>query len=152
MIRIGTQREPVTLRLRPPYGDVEVTLKRLTTADYGEARQAAQAILRNDAELLNLLIAHDLLPDGGIKGWKAMKDGSPVAYAAFLSGIGIWLSCVECGVRGIKSWSGVVDEVGATCPVSRPVIEVLMLDEALSSQLMTELDQAARVLLIEGKP
>ncbi len=152
MIRIGTNREPITVRLRPPYGDVEVTLKRLTTADYGEARQASQAILRNDGELVNLLVAHDLLPAGGIKAWKTMKDRSPVAYAAFLSGIGIWLSCVECGVRGIQGWSGVVDEAGAPAPVSREVIEVLMLDEALSSQLMAELDQAARILFVEGKP
>ena len=66
MIRIGATRDPVTVVLKPPYGDVTVTLKRLTTADYGEARQAAHAILRNDAVLINLLVKHDLLPEHSV--------------------------------------------------------------------------------------
>ena len=152
MIRIGTRREPVTVPLRPPYGDVTVTLKRLTSADYGEAQQAARAILRNDSELLNLLAKHDLLPSGGIKAWKHMKDGDPIAYAGFVSGIGIWLGAVECGVRGITAWTGIVGDDKQPVPVSREALEVLMLDEALSTELMNELDKAARILLIEGEP
>lgn len=152
MIRIATNREPVTVHLRPPYGDVGITLRRLTSADYGEARQAAQAILRNDAELLNLLVKHDTLPAGGVKGWKRMKDDDALSYAAFLSGVGIWIGSVECALRGVLAWTGVVAEDGSPVPVSRDALETLMLDEALSSQVMAELDKAARILIIEGEP
>ncbi|ADL00700.1 hypothetical protein [Brevundimonas subvibrioides] len=151
MIRIGTNREPVTVTLRPPYGDVTVTLKRLTTSHYGEAQQAAQAILRNDAELLNLLVKHDLLPEGGVKAWKRMKDKDVMAYAAFLSGIGVWLGAVECAVRGISEWTGILGEDGKPAAVEREIIETLMLDEALSHQITTQLDQAARILFVEGE-
>lgn len=152
MIRIATSREPVTEPLSVPYGDVTVTLNRLTSADFGEAHQATQAILRNDAALLNLLVQHDLLPAGGVKAWKAMKDRDALRYAAFLSGIGVWLAAVECGVRGIVSWTGILGEGRLPAPVTREVIEVLMLDEAFSNQVMARLDSAARILVTEGKP
>ena len=152
MIRIGANREPVTVTLKPPYGDVTVTLKRLTTADYGEARQAAHAILRNDAALINLLVEHSLLPAGGVKGWKRMKDDDVLAYAAFLSGVGVWLGAVECAIRGVRAWTGIVDSNGQPAPVDRENLETLMLDEALSTVLMNELDKAARILFVEGEP
>ena len=152
MIRIETNRDPVTVPLKPPYAGVTVTFKRLTTPDYGEARQAAHAILRDDAALINLLVKHDLLPEGGVKAWKRMKDKDVLAYAAFISGIGVWLGAVECAVRGVLSWTGVVDKKRRPVPVDREALEVMMLDEALSSLLMSELDQAARILLIEGEP
>lgn len=152
MIRIGANREPVTVSLRPPYGDVTVTLKRLTTADYGEARQAAHAILRNDAALIVLLAKHDLLPEGGVKVWKRMKDDDVLAYAAFLSGIGVWLGAVECALRGVRSWTGILDAKGRPAAVDRENLETLMLDEGLSTVLMAELDQAARILFVEGEP
>ena len=152
MIRIATSREPVEERLSGPYADVTVTLNRLTSADFGEAHQATQAILRNDAALLNLLVQHDLLPKGGVRGWKSMKDQDALGYAAFLSGIGVWLAAVECGVRGVASWTGIVGEDRLPAPVSRDVIEVLMLDEAFSNQVMARLDLAARILVTEGKP
>lgn len=152
MIRIGTNREPVTVPLPRPYNDVSVTLQRLTTADYGEARQAAQAILLNDADLLNLLVKHDLLPDGGVKAWKRMKDRDVLAYAGFLSGVGVWLGAVECALRGVRDWTGILDETGAPASVDRDNLETLMLDDTFSSALMTELDKAARILFVEGKP
>lgn len=152
MIRIGTQREPVTVTLRPPYGDVTVTLQRLTSADYGEARQAAQAITRDSSALLELLVKHDLLPEGGVTAWKRMKDKDAMRYATFISGIGMWLGAVECAVRGIKSWTGIVGDGGKPAPVDRETIEVLMLDEALSNQITGEIDRTARILFIEGEP
>lgn len=151
MIRVGTLREPVTVALRQPYADVTMTLKRLTSADYGEARQAAQAITRDSAALVELLVKHDLLPDGSVKTWKAMKDADPMRYATFISGIGMWLGAVECGVRGILSWEGVLGVDGQPAPVDRDAIEVLMLDEGLSNQITAELDQAARILFVEGE-
>lgn len=152
MIRVGSRREPISVVLRPPYADVTVTLKRLTTADYGEARNAAMAILRDDGALLPLLVEHDLLPPGGIKGWKAMKDNDAMSYASFISGVGVWLGSVECAVRGIVSWSGVIGDDGQPAPVTRATLETLMLDDALSTRLMNHLDQAARILLVEGEP
>ena len=151
MIRICATRDPVTVPLRPPYSDVTVTLKRLTTADYGEARQAAHAILRNDATLIGLLAKHDLLPEGGVKAWKRMKDEDVLAYAAFLSGIGVWLGAVECAIRGVQTWTGILDSKGKLAAVDRENLETLMLDEALSAVLMDELDKAARILFVEGE-
>lgn len=152
MIRIGATRDPVTVVLKPPYGDVTVTLKRLTTADYGEARQAAHAILRNDAVLINLLVKHDLLPPGGVKAWKRMKDEDLLSYASFLSGVGVWLGAVECAIRGVQAWTGILDAKGKPAAVDRENLETLMLDEVLSTVLMDELDKAARILFVEGEP
>lgn len=151
MIRVGTHREPVTVSLQPPYGDVTVTLKRLTSADYGEARQAAQAIVRDSATLMELMAKHNLFPEGGVTAWKAMKDKEPMRYATFISGIGMWVAAVECAVRGVQSWTGILGDNGKPVGVSRDVLEVLMMDEALSDQLTRELDKAARILFVEGE-
>jgi hypothetical protein len=153
MIRVSTVREPVTVSLKPPFKGVEITLKRLTSADFAEARQAAEALVRDDARLMVLMAEHELLPDGNSpKAWKRMKDRDPMAYAATLTGISVWVAAVECGLRGITGWTGVLGDDGAPAPVNRPTLEVLMLDEAFSQQVMAELDQAARILVVEGKP
>lgn len=151
MIRVSTHREPVTVTLPPPYSDVTVTLKRLTSIDYGEARHAAQATIRDTGALLELLIKHDRLPPGGIRAWKTMKDKDPAGYANFMSGVGGWLAAVEGGLRGIEAWTGVVDGGGQPALIDRETLEVLMLDEGLCAQLMGELDRTARILLTEGE-
>ncbi len=152
MIRISTSREPVTVALTGPYVGVTLTLKRLTTADYSEARQAAQAIVQDESKLLPLLVEHDLLPDGKVKAWKGLKTSDPMRYAAFISGVATWVSAVECGVMGITGWTGVADEAGSPAIVSREALEVLMLDDTFSGQAMAQLDQAARIIASEGKP
>lgn len=151
MIRVGTNREPVEVTLRPPYADVSVTLRRLTSSEYGEARQAANAIVRDNSLLIELMVKHDLLPEGGVKAWKTMKDRDVVGYARFLTGIAVWLGSVECAVRGIMAWKGILDDEGKPAPVNREAIEVLMLDEGFSDQVMTRLDEAARILIVEGE-
>ena len=82
-VRVSLKQGPVTKPLRFPYADVTITARRLRSPEWDSARDAAQAILRNDAELLNLLVKHELLPEGGVRGWKRMKDTDPVAYAAY---------------------------------------------------------------------
>ena len=54
--------------------------------------------MRDEAKLLPLLVEHDLLPPGGVRGWKAMRDRDVLRYAAFLPGVSVWLTAVECGV------------------------------------------------------
>jgi hypothetical protein len=81
-----------------------------------------------------------------------MKDKDPIQYAAFISGIAVWLAAVECGIRGILSWTGIEGDDKQPAPVSREVLEVLMLDEGFSQQIMNHLDAAARILVVEGKP
>lgn len=153
MIRVSTVREPVTVSLKAPFTGVEITLKRLTSADFAEARQAADALIRDDARLMVLMAEHELLPDrNSPKAWRRLKDKDPMRYAATLTGIGVWVAAVECGIRGIDSWTGITGDDGLPAPVSRAALEVLMLDEAFSQQVMAELDQAARILVIEGKP
>jgi len=151
-VRVALKSEAVTRPLRAPYQDVTVTVRRLRTPEWESARDAAQAILRDDAELLNLLVKHDLLPKGGVRGWKRMKDDDPVAYAQYLIGIGMWLAAVEAALIGVEAWAGIEIDTGVPAPVDREVLEVLLLDEALSDQLMAVLTEAARLLIVEGEP
>ncbi len=152
-IVVALSREPVTVSLTGAYVGVTVTLRRLTTPDYAEAQQAAQAIIQDESKLLPLLIEHGLLPEGKLKNWKRMKTSDPARYAAFLSGVAVWVGAVECGVKGIDAWTGILGEDRKTpAPLCREVLEVLMLDDHFSSQVTSELDKAARILAIEGKP
>ena len=125
---------------------------RLRSPEWDSARDAAQAILRNDAELLNLLVKHELLPEGGVRGWKRMKDTDPVAYAQYLIGIGMWLTSVECALVGVIAWTGINTEDGVPAPVDREILEVLLLDEALSDQILSVVTEAAQLLIVEGEP
>lgn len=153
MIRVSTRREPVTVSLPAPYADVTVTLRRLTSADFAEARQAAQSLISDDARLMVLMAEHELLPNrNSPKAWKRLKDTDPLAYVATLSGIGVWVAAVECGIRGIDGWTGILTDDGKPAPVERQILETLFLDEAFSSAVMNQLDQAARILVVEGKP
>ena len=151
MIRISLNREPVTVALTGPYDGVEVILKRLTSVDYAEAHHGSQAILRDDAALLPLLAEHELLPVGGIKAWKRLKTDDPHGYAAYLTGIAVWLLAIECGLRGILEWTGIQGDDGRAVPVNRETLEVLMLDEWFQREVMGELEKAARILSVEGE-
>lgn len=151
-VRVSLKQGPVTKPLRYPYADVTITARRLRSPEWDSARDAAQAILRNDAELLNLLVKHDLLPEGGVRGWKRMKDTNPVAYAQYLIGIGMWLTSVECALVGVIAWTGINTEDGAPAPIDREILEVLLLDEALSDQILSVVTEAAQLLIVEGEP
>ncbi len=83
----------------------------------------------------------------------ALSVLSPLQYAVFLSGIGLWLTAVECALVGLISWEGVVDEgTRKPAPITREVLQVLLLDDRMSDQLMNILTEAARLLIVEGKP
>lgn len=91
--------------------------------------------------------------DGGVKALRHMREKSPLQYAVFLSGIGLWLTAVECALVGLISWEGVVDEgTRKPAPITREVLQVLLLDDRMSDQLMNILTEAARLLIVEGKP
>ncbi|MBD3571703.1 hypothetical protein EJ082_01760 [Brevundimonas diminuta] len=150
---VSTRTEPVTRPLSPPFQSMTVTVRRLRTPEWEGARDAAQAILRDDGKLLPLLMEHELLPDGGVKALRHMREKSPLQYAVFLSGIGLWLTAVECALVGLISWEGVVDEgTRKPAPITREVLQVLLLDDRMSDQLMNILTEAARLLIVEGKP
>ncbi|WP_426024684.1 hypothetical protein [Brevundimonas sp. PWP3-1b1] len=150
-VRVELKTGPVTKTLRAPYHDVTITARRLRSTEWESAQAAAQAILRNDAELINLLSKHELLPEGGVRGWKRMKDKDPVGYASFLIGIGMWLAAVECALIGVVEWTGIELAKDTPAPIDREVLEVLLLDEALSNQIMTVVTEAARLLIVEGE-
>ncbi|WP_438853169.1 hypothetical protein [Brevundimonas nasdae] len=152
MVRVALKAEPVTRQLRPPYGDISVTVRRLRTPEWEGAREAAQAILRNDAELLPLLAQHDLLPKEGVRAWRQMKDQNPAEYTRYLIGISMWLTAVECALVAVTAWSGVQLEDKTPAPVTREVLEVLLLDQAISDQIMAVVTEAARLLYVEGEP
>lgn len=151
-VRIALKTGPVERRLRAPYSDVVITARRLRTPEWEAARDAAQAILRNDAELLPLLMEHDLLPKGGVRAWRRMKDEAPADYAMSLVGISMWLTAVECALAGVESWTGLSLEDGTPAPVTREVLLVLLLDQTVSDQIMSVVTEAARLLIVEGEP
>lgn len=151
-VRVSLKTEPVQKKLRPPYADVTITARRLRSPEWDTARDRALATVRDDAALLNLLAKHDLLPAGGVRGWKRMKDDDPVAYAQFMVGISMWLTSVECALVGVEAWSGINGDDGKPAPLTRDVMEVLLLDEALSDQIMGVVTEAARLLIVEGEP
>ncbi|MBX9707052.1 MAG: hypothetical protein K2X61_03865 [Caulobacteraceae bacterium] len=153
MIRLSLNREPVTVRLRPPLADIELTLRRLTTVDFNEARQAARVLCNNSGKLQELMSEYQLLPgDNSLTDWKRMRTQDPLAYSAHLLGVEIWVSSVECAVRGIVAWTGLVGDDGKPLPVSRPAIEALMLVNDVADQILSQLDQAAQLIILEGKP
>lgn len=151
-VRVSLKTGPVTKTLRAPYSGVTVTVRRLRSPEWDSARERAQAIVRNDADLLNLLAKHDLLPNGSLREWKRLKDKDPVRYAEFIIGIAMWLTAVECALVGVVEWTGIEVEKGVTAPLDREVLEVVLLDETLSDQIMGVLTEAARLLIIEGEP
>lgn len=151
-VRVSLKMDAVTRTLRSPYQSVTVTVRRLRSPEWDSARHAAHSILQDDARLLELLIKHELLPEGGVRGWKRIKDKDPVAYAEYLVGISMWLAAVEAALIGVESWTGISTEDGVLAPISRDVMEALMLDEALSDQIMAVLTEAALLLVREGEP
>lgn len=152
MIRVALLTEPVTRTLNPPYHDLRVTVRRLRSPEWDAAREAAMVIVRDDAELLNLLVQHDLLPEGGVRGWKRMKDADPLAYARFITGVSMWLTAVECALVGVLSWVGLTTDDGKPAPLDRATLQVVLLDETISDQLMSILTEAGQILVVEGKP
>lgn len=151
-VRVELKTGPVTKALRAPYADVTVTARRLRTPEWDSARERAQAIIRDDAALLNLLVKHELLPNGSLKEWKRLKDREPIRYAQYLMGVAMWLTAVECALIGVTGWTGIEVEKGVTAPLDREVLEVVLLDEALSDQIMGVVTEAARLLIVEGEP
>ena len=151
-VRVELKTGPVTKPLRAPYADVTITARRLRTPEWDSARERAQAIIRDDAELLNLLAKHELLPNGSLKEWKRLKDREPGRYAQYLIGVAMWLTAVECALVGVTGWTGIEVEKGVTAPLDREVLEVVLLDEALSDQIMGVVTEAARLLIVEGEP
>lgn len=151
-VRVSLKMGAVTKALRAPYQSVTVTVRRLRSPEWDTARHAAHSIVRDDARLLELLVKHELLPEGGVRGWKRIKDNEPLAYAEYLIGISMWLAAVEAALIGIESWTGIEIEGGSPAPINRDVLEALMLDEALSDQIMAVLTEAALLLVREGEP
>lgn len=150
---VSLRTEPETRKLAVPFDNVTVTVKRLRTPEWEAAREAAQAIVRDDAKLWPLLVEHDLLPKGGLKALKRQRETDPLEYLAALSGIVVWLTSVECALAGLLSWEGIKDQAtGKDMPVTREVLEALLLDDRMSGQLMAILTDVARLLVIEGKP
>lgn len=150
---VSTKLDPVTRALAAPYDRIKVTVRRLRSPEWESAREAAQAIVRDESKLWPLLVEHDLLPKGGLKALRRQKFNEPVAYALALSGVVVWLVAVECALAGLLSWEGIIDQdSGQTAPITREVLQVLLLDDQISEQLMGILTEAARLLVVEGKP
>ena len=143
MIRIALNREPVTVPLKGPFAGCSVTLRRLTSNVFAEAKDAAVALLRDKSRLVELLEQYDLRPEG-----RKIRDLT--ADPEFMAGIGEWLGAVECGVRAITGLDGFRDETGKPIQPSREALEVLFLNEPFLRQVLPQIDAAAQLLVLEG--
>lgn len=152
-VKLSLKTDPLRVPLKAPYSSVTVKVRRLRSPEWDGAREAAQGIVNDDAKLWPILVEHDLLPAGGLKALKRKRDNDPIEYWAFLSGVVAWLVAVECALLGLLEWEGIIDqETGAPAEINRATLQVLLLDDAMSQQLMQLLTDAARVLVVEGKP
>lgn len=144
---IHPSREPVEWPLKPPFAGCTVTLRRLTSNEFAEARNAALVLLKDHAALFALLEEWDIRPAG-------RKIGDLVADPDFMAGVGEWLAAVECGVRAIGAWSGFMDGHGPEAqpvPVTRKALEGAMLNDILMRQIVPLIDRAANLAVSEGK-
>lgn len=143
---IALNRDPVTFTLAAPFTGCTVTLRRLTSNEFAEARNAATALIRDKSALFALLEDWDLRPRG-------RKIADLVADLKFMAGIGEWLAAVECGVRAISAWTGFMDAPGPEgqpLPVSRKALEGAFLNDILLQQIIPLIDRAANLTASEG--
>lgn len=144
MIVIALNREPVIHPLTGPFAGASVTLRRLTSNEYEEARAAALILLRDRSKLVELLERHDLRPKG-------RKLDAILSDVDFMMGVGEWIAAVECGVRAISDWSGFVDQDRQPLPPTRAAMEAVFLSQPFLDQVRPAMDAAAQLLVIEGK-
>lgn len=146
-VSIAVGREPVTEDLDGPFTGCTITLKRLTSNQFAEARSAAVALIQDRGKLFILMEEHGLRPEG-------RRLGDLVKDIQFMAGVGEWIAAVECGVRAIKSWTGFMDGQGEDAqplPVTREVLEAAFLNEVFLRQVMPLIDRAANLIVSEGK-
>lgn len=156
MIRISLNREPVRTPLRGAFSGCTVTLRRLTSNEFAAAQAAAQALLRDSSQLVELLEEYDLRPEG-------QKIKASLADPQFMMGVGEWIAAVECGIRAISDWSGFYGDDRQPIAVPGPkaseaerkqwrrVLEAAFLSKPLMDQVLPAIDAAAQLLAVEGK-
>lgn len=144
MIVIALNREPVVHALTGPFAGASVTLRRLTSNEYEQARAAALSVIRDRSQLVELLERHDLRPAG-------RKLAEILADVDFMMGVGEWIAAVECGVRAISAWDGFSDETGQAIGPTRAALEAAFLSQPFLDQVRPAMDAAAQLLVIEGK-
>lgn len=144
---IALNREPMTFPLTGGFEGCTVTLRRLTSNEFAEARNAALALLADKGALFTLLEEMDLRPKG-------RRMGDLIKDAQFMAGVGEWLGAVECGVKAISAWTGFMDGTGPDAqplPVTREVLQAAFLNEHLMRQVTPLIDRAANLVVQEGK-
>lgn len=149
MISINLDRSPVEVGLSGAFDGVQLTLRRLTSVSFAQARAATMNIVSDAERLETVMVANDLLPDGGVEAWRRMGADHPERHAAFLGGVSVWIGQVECATRAIADWTGIATADGEPVRVSREAIESLMLNEDACRQIGEAIDRAA-VLISTG--
>lgn len=144
---IALNREPMTFDLEGPFKGCTITLRRLTSNEFAEARNAALALIADKGQLFTLLEQWDLRPKG-------RRMGDLIKDMRFMAGVGEWLGAVECGFKAISGWTGFMDGSGPDAkplPVTREVLQAAFLNEVLMRQVMPLIDRAANLVVQEGK-
>ena len=147
MITINNSREPVETNLAGGFATVGLTLRRMTSADFGEAQAATLALLADSARLDAMMTANDLMPDGGAAAWRALPTSDPEVYCAAMAGLGEWIAAVECATRAITAWRGLLTEQGLAVDLSREALESAMLNAEFATQVRTAIDEAAALIV-----
>lgn len=144
MIVLSLLKGPVECDLGDLYPGLKVTLRRLTSPELAEARDAALTVLRQARNGLEALSPYGL--DGeDVNGQRL----NPLDEAQMIRA-GALVGAVEIAVRGLIGWEGVSLQGGEVAPINRETLSILLLDDALSRRLLKELEAASRVLVTEG--
>lgn len=148
MIRLSLNRAPLTEPLRGPFEGVTITLRRLPSPELQAARSAAMSLIRDSSKLVELIDHHDIWPRDANGRRRKVKDFTEDPLV--MTGLGEWVAAVECGLRSIAAWTGMLDERGQPLPVSREALEVLFLSEPFLDQVMSLMDRSSQILVTEG--
>lgn len=144
MIRLSTLRDPVSVDLTDVYPDFKVVLRRVTSVDLAEARDATLDALRKAREGMEALAPYGLDQEDAHGVRINPRDPTQMARAGRLVGM------VEVAIRALISWEGVVGDDGEAAPINRESLSILLLDQTLERRLQVEIDKASRVLVTEG--
>lgn len=152
MILVRTQTGVVERDLSDLLPGFKVTLRRLTSPELQQIREGVVD------KLMAATAGLAVLSDYGLDGPDANGVRLDPADQGQMIRAGILVGQVEVMLAALVSWEGVAvlvdpgDESKGVqlAPITREVLSVLMLDDAISRRLLGEAEAAARLVISEG--
>lgn len=163
MIRLALKGGSVEVPLTGHFSGLTLTLRRLPSNEFATAQRKALSWLRDKGKVAAFIERHDMLPPDAPGLIKIQAD------ANFMGGLGVLFASIECGVRAIEAWSGLLgadnqpieiekgslelpEQADDPIPTARLALETLFLDEHFQRQADHHIGELARIVVVEGKP